>query len=179
MTSNLRIRIALAVSLAALVAASVAATPPDPSERAVECFLEGAWLGTTPDGMTYAASYAPSRGAEGTSLLEWLVTDPTWGGAFPAAVAVSDGHGVWQRCGAARYLYTMVGYAFDSGGDVVYIVKQNGSKELYDRCRVMHVSCTVSLYAAWQDPQGEEPPVYGTYVFDDAATAVRLSVEAP
>jgi hypothetical protein len=177
MSPKQTIRIVLLVSLVAAVAANVPAVSPDLEGGKSACFLEGVWYGTIPGGAAYVATYSSNNHASGSSSMEWLAFDPTWAGAFPNAVTASDAHGVWQRCGPTTYVYTMLTHVFDASGQVVYILKDSGSKELSDDCRVFHVRATAELYAWWQDPLGDEAPQYGTVVFDDAGSATRLSVD--
>jgi hypothetical protein len=145
------------------------------------CRSDGAWLGSSPAwGMLWMVVYDSDSNWTGHFTLRFLGGDPTMGGYFPTAVALSNTFGTWVRTGLRTSQYSMVTYGLDAQGQPVYVAKNSGTSELSRGCDLMEVyDSAISFYAPTQDPFGDEPPAYGCMPDPTVSTARRMVADPP
>ena len=139
------------------------------------CRLEGSWMGFSPDGTRWLATYHGESANAGTNDVE-VFLDPTLGGLFPDAVSISSGRGVWVRTGGNSFSYTMIVYGLDEFGGVNWIIKNSGVQILSESCNRMSVDGTIELFEPDIDPFEGDPLLC---LPDEGIVAVRMRVDPP
>lgn len=139
------------------------------------CRLEGSWMIFSPDGTRSLATYHGESASAGTSAVE-VFMDPTLGGAFPDAVRISSGRGVWVRTGRSSFSYTMIVYGLDAEQNVTWIIKNSGTQVLSQHCNRMNVDGTVEIFSPDVDPFDGDPLIC---LPDEGIVAVLMRVDPP
>jgi len=137
------------------------------------CKLQGSWYGT--GDITLLTTYNGMSANSGTIIEELPGFDYTIYGNFPAAVGATTLRGTWQRTGGNTFIFTQVGYGLDEDGNIVYKVKNSGTKTLSEDCNLMEVVCTMEFYGPDDDPFAG--PGYCMEL--DPLAVYRMMIDAP
>jgi hypothetical protein len=160
----------IVVACAALIVAAFAVAFVDVAEANPpgSCGLQGTWIGEAGAGR-FLSSYHSTTPLSGTIDLEMFGSPADVGGVFPGATDLLQVKGVWQRVRPRNYAYTMVTYGIDANRQIVYSIKNKGTKKLSQDCNSGEIySCS-----EYFDPNGNL--VGGPFCGTSAAT--RLQVE--
>jgi hypothetical protein len=139
------------------------------------CKLDGSWLGYGADGSRWLATYHGESANAGTNDLEFFY-DPTLGGAFPDAVSISSGRGVWERTGGNTFSYTLITFGLDASGGVNWIIKNSGTKTLTEDCSLMTIEGSLEVFLPEVDPFEGDP---WFCVPGEGSWEVRMRVDPP
>ena len=112
-------------ALAVGVAAPARAQPPN------ACTLQGTWIGA---GGSFLSSYHGQTPDSGTIDLEYFNALAAVQSVFPAAAAISQAKGVWQRIGPRTFAYTILAHAVNDMGEIVVSALTSGTKQLPENC---------------------------------------------
>lgn len=135
------------------------------AENPKGCGLLGTYMGY--DQITENASWMSTAhgqsSSKGTYILEFPGFDSSLFG-FPGAVMGATLMGMWTRTDGYTFAVTVVGLGVDSlDGSTLYIGKLNATDTFKNEdCSKMWIEATLELFAPYQDPFGEDPPLYGT-----------------
>ena len=143
----------LSIGIAFLMASGVAA-----AGKRDGCNPQGSWI-SYDDGMpTWIAGLHGQSASSGTNELEY----PAFGVNFGTPpTAGTKMRGVWERTGGNTFVYTMLGYSFDSAdGTPTWMNRMSGTLTLGEDCNSMAVTATVNVffcdeYGVCPDPYGE------------------------
>jgi len=114
------------------------------------CKLQGSWYGT--GDITLLTTYNGMSANFGTIIEELPGFDMTFGGTYPDVVEGTTLRGTWQRTGGNTFVFTQLAYGLDAVGNIIYKVKNSGTKTLSDDCNSMEVLSTIEFYGPEDDP---------------------------
>jgi len=183
------------VVLVALSGLALAADPPSTavlggpeSEAKVSpwCTISGVWLETQPGlGSNFLVLTPLDRWEWRLALdIESIDMDATFFGMFPGAT-YTHLRGTAQRLDRSRVAYSGVNYAVGDQVDpatgtleILYISTLAGEFTIADDCSSLTPVGAAGFYAPWQDPFGDEEPLYGCYPVG-GGTIVRVPDWSP
>jgi hypothetical protein len=117
---------------------ATAAAPP--------CTAVGTWLGQGDSGFTWMNIKTPGSSATtGQVDVTWIEVDPTLFGAFPDAVRITNGRGVWQMVSGDTVEYTWMAYGLDASAALVYFARVSGS-HTEDDCDHHSITYVMELF---------------------------------
>jgi hypothetical protein len=125
-----------------------------PAVNAASCDTQGTWIGELEGGGKFLETIHGQSKSKGTLDLEWFEYPPDFFGTFPTAVEFSQAKGVWKKVSARTYKYTMVTYALDASGNVVYSVVNSGTKKLAKDCKTASILGCFEFFLADGTPVG-------------------------
>ena len=92
-----------------------------------ECPFVGTWVGASTDGVRFTETVVPVPGDEDRVTLNLTaIFDVTLMGQYPLAHTLSAGRGEAKRAASNTWTYTLISYASDSNGQLVYIAVASG-----------------------------------------------------
>jgi hypothetical protein len=123
-----------------------------PATRAT---FEGSWVGTNSLGVHLFETATPVDPAgDHLALVLTASADPTFGGLFPTATAISSFHGEAIRSDAQSFAFTKIAVGTDAAGHIVYFLESSGTKVFSD-ARHFHGSAELLIFSASQDGDGD------------------------
>ena len=146
-----------AVTALVAVGIALALTPSAPAvERANACAFTGTWFGKNSLGVKFLETATPLEANNNTVALLLNGTggeDPTFGGLFPSAASIGSFQGEGSRLGTDSYRYTLLSTGKDANHQIVYFLKNTGTKVFAD-CNTYTVTGELSIFLAAQDRDG-------------------------
>ena len=129
------------------------------------CSFLGSWYGYNPpsenplvdETLLWIVNVMGQSQSSGTNNLEAPGYDPTFGGAFPTGVKVTNLRGAWQKTGRNTFSLTMIGFSVDSMGNTVGIGKMSGTSTLMNGCDTERLDLTLELFGPTDDPFTDDP----------------------
>jgi len=126
-----------------------------------------AWVGVVSPGMNATV---------GQIDMEWILWDPTIGGAHPlltTAVRTTGPKGVWEKVNEREYKYTWVAYGLNAAGALVYALRAVGVGTIAG-CDRFDITGRLQLFAPNQNIWTDEPVLW--VPIDEFATRMPLVV---
>lgn len=126
------------------------------ADRKPSCGLVGSWYGKNSLGVKLVETITPMEQNDNTVALLLNSTggeDPTFGGLFPSAVSIGSFQGEGTRSGSGSYQFTALSSGKDAGHQLVYFLKNTGTKTFSD-CNTYTVTGELQIFLASQDRDG-------------------------
>ncbi len=117
--------------------------------------FQGSWVGENSLGVHLFETATPlDPNNSRVALVLSATADPTFGGMFPTAVAMTAFHGEAIRAGPQSFDFTKLAVGSDASGQIVYFLESSGTKVFTDPGH-FHGAATLSIFGAAQDRDGD------------------------